>query len=91
MNTQTIKETKKKIFSIVERLEPLELSSLEHFAEFLEQRKNDLRVLELLRKAKIEDEELSQSEIEALKISREQIKRGEFRDFNEYKEELGLK
>lgn len=91
MNTQTIEETRKKIFSIVEKLEPLELSSLKHFAEYLAQQRNDLRVLELLRNAKIEDEELSQSEIDALKLSKEQIKRGEFRDFNEYKEELGLK
>lgn len=91
MNTQTIEETKKEIFLIVEKLEPIELSSLKHFAEYLAQRKNEMRILELLRNAKIEDEELSQSEIDALKISKEQIKRGEFRDLDKYAKELGLK
>ena len=89
MQTQTIsrlnkEKTKKKIFSIIEKLEPLELNSLEYFAEYLAQRNSEAKFLELLRNAKPEDEELDQNEIESIKLSKEQIMRGEFRDFEEY-------
>ena len=91
MQTQTVEKTKKKIFSIVEKLEPLELNSLEHYAEYLAQRNYEAKFLEILRNAKQEDEELDESEIESVKISKRQIKHGEFRDFEEYAKERGLK
>ncbi len=91
MQTQRVEKTKKKILSIVNKLEPIELRSLEHYAEYLAQRNKEAKFLELLRNAKPEDEELDESEIESVKISKEQIKRGEFRDFEEYAKERGLK
>ncbi len=95
MQTQTItrkhrEATKKKIFSIVEKLEPLELSSLEHYAEYLAQRNNDLKFLEKLKNAKIEDEELSEKTIENLKAADEDIKHGRYRDFEDYAKEHNL-
>lgn len=89
MQTQTIsrsdkEKTKKKIFSIVQKLEPLELNSLEHYAEYLAQRNNEAKFLELLRNARREDEELDESEIEGLRISKDELKKGKFRELKDY-------
>lgn len=90
MQTQTKEKTKKKIFSIVEKLEPLELNSLEHYAEYLAQRNNEAKFLELLRNAKLEDEELHESEIEGLRISKDELKKGKFRELKNYMKERNL-
>ncbi len=96
MYSQTItqkdtEKTRKKILSLVKKLEPVELKSLEHYAEYLAQKSNDIKFLELLRNAEPEDEELSESEIENLKLADEDIKHGRYRDFEDYAKERGLK
>jgi|GEM_PF-1635507 hypothetical protein len=95
MQTQTISQsdkekTKKKIFSIVNKLESLELKSLEHYAEYLAQRNNEAKFLEILRNAKPEDEELGESEVEGLRISKDELKKGKFRELKDYMKERNL-
>lgn len=48
---------------------------------------NKPQIIEALRNAEYEDEELDKSEIEGVKKSKEQIKNGEFRDFDDYMRE----
>ncbi|MBU2492751.1 MAG: hypothetical protein KJ571_09025 [Bacteroidetes bacterium] len=84
MNTQTLEETKKKILSIVEELEPVELNSLKHYAEYLAHRSNDLNFLEVLRNAQPEDEDLDKSEIEGMKTAKKEFKKGNFLELNDY-------
>lgn len=95
MHTQAIsqkdsEEAKKKILSIVKKLEPVELKSLEHYAEYLAKRNDEGKFLELLRNAEPEDEELDKSEIDGMKISKAQFKKGKFRELKDYMKERGL-
>lgn len=90
MDTQTIEETRKKIFSIVKDLEPVELKSLENYAEFLAQRNNEAKFIDILRTAEPEDEELDKSEIEGIKRAKEEFKKGQFRELKDYLKDRGL-
>ena len=95
MHTQTISQkdrekTRKKIISIVKNLEPIELKSLENYAEFLAQRNNEARFVDILRNAKPEDEILSQSEIEGIRKADNDIKQGKVRELKDYAKNRGL-
>lgn len=90
MHTQVIEETRKKIFSIVKNLEPVELKSLENYAEFLAQRNNEAKFVDILRTTELEDETLSQSEIEGIKEADKDIKQGRIRELKDYAKERGL-
>jgi len=87
MNTQQINIAKEKIRLLIEKMEPLELKSLEHYAEFLLSKSNELRFLELLKDAKVSDEELTESEKAELKKSRAEIERGEFTELEDLAKE----
>lgn len=87
MNTQQINIAKEKIRLLIEKMEPLEIKSLEHYAEFLLSKSNELRFLELLKDAKVSDEELTESEKAALKISRAEVERGEFTELEDFAKE----
>jgi hypothetical protein len=89
MQTQTIDETKKRIFSIVKNLEPVELKSLENYAEFLAQRNNEKKFVDILINAKSEDETLSKSELEGIKQANKDIKRGKIRELKDYAKKRG--
>ncbi|MGD1008272.1 MAG: hypothetical protein ABR980_13700 [Ignavibacteriaceae bacterium] len=90
MQTQSIEETRKKIFSIIKSLEPIELKSLENYVEFLAHRNNESKFVDILRNAKPEDETLSQSEIEGIKESDKNIEKGRIRELKDYAIERGL-
>jgi hypothetical protein len=90
MQAQAIEKSRKKILSIVKKLGPIELKSLENYAEFLSQKNSDLKLLEVLRNAKPEDEELDPSEMKGVEISKEEIKKGQFREFKDYMKERCL-
>jgi hypothetical protein len=47
----------------------------------------ELHIIEALRNAEYEDEELDKSELEGVKKSQEQIKNLEFREFDDYMKE----
>ncbi len=89
MHTQTIDKTKKRIFSIVKNLEPVELKSLENYAEFLAQRNNEAKFVDILINAKPEDEALSKSELEGIKQANKEIKRGKIRELKDYAKKRG--
>lgn len=90
MQTQSIEETRKKIFSIIKNLEPIELKSLENYVEFLAQRNNEVKFVDILRNAKPEDETLSQSELEGIKEADKDIKQGMIRELKDYAKKRGL-
>ena len=90
MKPQSFQEKKDKLHNLVEKMEPVELDNLEIYAEFLLRRKNESQIIEALRSAEYEDEDLDKSELEGVKKSKEQIKNGEFRDFDDYMKERGL-
>jgi hypothetical protein len=90
MHTQTIEETRKKILSIVEKLEPLELNILKSYAEYLAQRNSEAKLIDALRSAKSEDETLSETELKGIKQAEKDIKSGRIRDFKDYAKDRGL-
>jgi len=90
MHIQTIEKTRKKIFSIIKSLEPVELKSLEDYAEFLAQRNNEAKFADILRTAEPENEALSQGETDGIKEADKDIKEGKIRELKDYVKERGL-
>ncbi len=95
MQTQTTsqrdkEESRKKIFSIIKNLEPIELKSLETYVEYLAQRNNEARFVDILRNALPEDEALTKSELEGIKEADKDIKQGNIRELKNYAKERRL-
>lgn len=91
MNIQQINMAKEKIRLLIEKMEPLEIKSLEHYAEFLVSKSNELKFLELLKDAKVSDEELTKSEKAELKISRAEGERGEFTELEDFAKDYNVR
>jgi hypothetical protein len=91
MQTQIVNrdKAKKRIFSIIKNLEPIELKSLENYAEFLAKKNNEAKLIDVLRNAKSENETLSESESEGTKQSNKEIKKGKIRELKDYAKKRG--